>query len=37
LSLLQHAQDLWLQLERELADLVEKDGAAVGQLEPPRL
>ena len=35
LALLQHAQQLGLQLERHLADLVEKQRAAVGQLEAP--
>ena len=38
--LLQHAQQLDLELERHVADLVEEDGAAVGQLElaePPVL
>ena len=34
LALLQHAQQLGLQLQRDLADLVEKHRAAVGQLEP---
>ena len=34
LPLLQHAQQLALQLERDLADLVEKQRAAVGQFEP---
>ena len=33
LALLQHAQQLGLQLERNLADFVEEHGAAVGQLE----
>ena len=33
LPLLQHAQQLRLQLERQLADLVEEHGAAVRQLE----
>ena len=33
LALLQHAQQLRLQLERDLADFVEEHGAAVGQLE----
>ena len=33
LALLQHAQQLRLQLERQLADLVEEQRAAVGQLE----
>ena len=35
LAFLQDAQQLGLQLGRELADLVEKNRAAVGQLEPP--
>ena len=35
LALLQHAQELRLQLERELADLVEEERAAVGELEAP--
>ncbi len=35
LLLLEHAQELRLRLERELADLVEEDAAAVGELEPP--
>ena len=34
LALLQHAQQLDLQLRRQLADLVEEDRPAVGQLEP---
>src|SRR5258706_5348909 len=34
LPLLQHAQQLALQLQRDLADFVEEQGAAVGQLEP---
>src|SRR5690606_37210249 len=33
LALLEHAQELALQLDRDLADLVEEDRAAVGQLE----
>jgi hypothetical protein len=33
LALAQHAQQLGLQVERELAELVEEDGAAVGALE----
>ena len=33
LALLQHAQELGLEVEGHLADLVEKDRAAVGQLE----
>src|SRR5262245_50574671 len=33
LSLLQHAQQLWLKLDRQLADFVEKDGAAMRELE----
>jgi hypothetical protein len=33
LALLQHAEELRLQLERELADLVEEEGAAVGRLD----
>ena len=35
--LLQHAQELDLQVERHLADLVEEDGAAVGRVELARL
>ena len=35
LALLQHAQQLALQIERNLADLVEEDRAAVGELETP--
>src|SRR5262249_42035502 len=31
--LLQHAQQLRLQLDREVANLVEEEGAAIGQLE----
>ena len=37
LALLQHAQQLDLRREVELADLVEKERAAFGQLEPPLL
>jgi hypothetical protein len=33
LALLQHAQQLGLQVERHLADLVEEQRAAVGELE----
>ena len=33
LALLEHAQQLGLQRDVELADLVEEDGAAVGLLE----
>ena len=33
LALLQRAQQLHLHLDRDLADLVEEEGAAVGQLE----
>ena len=33
LALLKHAQQLRLELERDFTDLVEKNGAAVGQLE----
>ena len=33
--LLQHAEQFRLHGQRDLADLVEEDGAAVGQLEPP--
>src|SRR5690606_29100975 len=33
LAFLQHAQQLALQVERDLADLVQEDGAAVGELE----
>ena len=32
-ALLQHAQQFALQLQRDLADLVEKQGSAVGQFE----
>ena len=35
--LLQDAQELGLQLERQIADLVEEDRAAVGDLEAPVL
>ena len=35
LALLQHAQQLRLRLERQLADLVEEQRAAVGELEAP--
>ena len=35
LALLEHAQQLGLQLERDLADLVEEERAAVGELEAP--
>ena len=35
LPLLEHPEQLRLQLERDLAHLVEEQGAAVGQLEPP--
>ncbi len=35
LALLQHAQQLGLQVERQLADLVEKDGAAIGERKAP--
>src|SRR2546428_5294199 len=34
---LQHAQEPPLYLQRDLADLIQKDRAAVGQLESPRL
>ena len=37
LALLQRAQQLRLQVERQLADLVEKQRAAVGELEPSLL
>ena len=37
LALLQHAQELHLHLDRDLADLVEEERAAVGELEAPRL
>ena len=33
LALLQHAQELGLEVERQVADLVEEERAAVGQLE----
>ena len=33
LAVLDHAQELGLQLERQLADLVEEERAAVGELE----
>ena len=36
-AFLQHAQQLGLQAERQLADLVEQQGAAVGQFELARL
>src|SRR6185436_15941011 len=36
LALLQHPQELGLQLEGKVADLVEENRAAVGDLEPPR-
>ena len=36
-ALLEHAQQLGLQLGLELADLVEEERAAVGQLEPAAL
>jgi hypothetical protein len=36
-ALLQHAQELDLHRRRHLGDLVEEDGAAVGQLEQPGL
>jgi hypothetical protein len=32
----QHAQDLRLERQRQLADLVEKQGSPMGELEPPR-
>src|SRR5690606_16165202 len=35
LALLEHAQQLRLEIELELAELVEEDGAAVGELEDP--
>jgi len=35
LAFLQHAEELGLQLERKVADFVQEDRAAVGQLEPP--
>ena len=37
LVLLQDAQQLRLELERNVADLVEEERAAVGELEPPDL
>ena len=37
LALLQHAQELRLGHRREVADLVEEERAAVGQLEAPLL
>ncbi len=37
LALLQRAQELHLHLDRDLADLVEEERAAVGELEAPRL
>ena len=37
LALLEDAQELRLQVERELADLVQEERAAVGELEPPDL
>src|SRR4029079_12299142 len=36
LALLQRAQELDLDLDRQVADLVEEQRAAVGELEPPR-
>src|SRR5439155_23001119 len=36
LPLLQHAEEFGLKLDREVADLVEQDGTAVGQLEASR-
>ena len=36
-AFLEHAQQLRLELQRQLADLVEKDRAAVGHLESARL
>ena len=33
LAALEHAEELRLELERELAELVEEQGAAVGRLE----
>src|SRR4029453_8991836 len=35
IALLQHAQQLALKFERNFADLVEKQRAAVGKFEPP--
>ena len=37
LSLLQHAQDLWLELEGQVTNLVEEDNAAIRELEPAGL
>ena len=37
LAFLEDAQQLRLQVERQLADLVQEEGAAVGQLEAPDL
>ena len=37
LALLQRAQELHLHLDRDLADLVEEERAAVGELEAARL
>ena len=37
LALLDHAQQLGLRLERDVADLVEEDGALVGEIEQPLL
>ena len=37
LPLLEHAQQLHLHVERQLADLVEEDRPVVRELEPPRL
>jgi hypothetical protein len=37
LLVLQRPQQLWLQLERQIADLVEKQGAAMRGLESPRV
>ena len=36
LALLQHPQQLGLELERQVADLVQQQRALVGQLEEPR-
>jgi len=36
-ALLQHAQDFCLQWQGQVADLVQQDGAAFGQLEAARL
>src|SRR5205823_1500853 len=33
--LLEHAEELRLQLERDVPDLVEEEGSAIRQLEPP--